>query len=120
MNRKQLLLVIIHIEIIFFLNSNTKEIFLKSSNIVIFRNTNNITGDLIPTSRHTMQIGFTPYSDISRHCIDSYCAELSFVSFSMCTDDAKLKLGLLSKLGRHLGFVLISNTLNKILSSKYI
>lgn len=107
---------------LFFLNSNTKETFLKYSNIVIFRNTNNITCDLILTSRQTMHISFTPYSYMSRHCIDSSCAELPFISFVMFTDDATciLKWGMASKLGRHLGFVLISNTLNKILSSIYI
>lgn len=90
LNIKQILIVHIKINILFFyLNNITKETFLKNSNIAIFRNMSNITGELIFTSRQTMQIGFATYLDISHHCIDSSCAEFSFVFFfSMFTDAA--------------------------------
>lgn len=47
---------------------------------------NSITFELIFTTRQTMQRGFASCSDISRQCVNSSCAELSFVSFSMFTD----------------------------------
>lgn len=92
-----------NIVVFFYFNIITKKTLLKTSSIAIFGNMNNITCELIFTTRQTMQRGFAPYSDVSRHCVNSSCAQFSFVFFQCLQIRVALqyKSGMLRKLRRY-------------------
>lgn len=118
LNIKQILIVHIKINILFFyFNNTTKETFLKNSNIAIFRNMSNITDELIFTSRQTMQIGFATYLDISHHCIDSSCAEFSFVFFFQCLQ-MPLQMRYVTQITEIFGFCIIQYYFERDLISR--